>query len=775
MAEERTSAFPVPLTSLIGRERDIATASALLNEEGVRLVTLTGPGGVGKTRLAIAVAGRLAAETGRRSVFVDLSPVGHPELVLLAIAQQLDVRDVGEESLEARVTSALGASPTLLVLDNFEHLVEAAPLAPRLLVVCPSVRILVTSRERLRVSGEHDVEVPPLGLPDGPSVHSPEELLGVEAVRLFVERARAVDRGFALTASNVADVARICEQLEGLPLAIELAAARVKAFPPEELHRRLQSSLSLLSGGGRDRPARHKTMREALAWSYALLSAEEQRVYRQLAVFSGGCTLEAAEAVCARGDVIEPLMSLIDKSLVLGETARSGNARFRMLEPVRQFGLEQLKTAEEEYGARCRHAAYYLALAEGKDPAIPVSGDFAWITRLTPDNENLRSALSWLAANHEDRSLIQLAVALTGYWLVRGFHDEGRHWLTLALQRNGDGPVELRAAAIQALGTFAYFRGAYDESWDHYSMQLDLLGRESTGFPTALAYHSLGSVAYRRGQFGQATDLLLEALAMFEELASTAPAAPPMAGYVLALLGDTALTQGQLDRAAAWCERSLERARAANYSWLLIDVLGGLGVVHVMRKDMAAAEARYLEALDYGLTGANDMPHLASALTGLAVVAMKRGQLERGVRLLGAADALRERLGAVVYPRDRAMLDQALAEARGELGGDQFAALHAMGRTLTVEQVRDEAQAIRTTDARAGASATRGQSVPFGLTSRELDILRLIVDGLSDSEIAERLFISRRTVTTHTSNIFRKLGVSGRAEAAAVAIRRGLT
>src|SRR5215207_9722944 len=394
-------ALPVPLTSFLARDQEIADVSALLRRDDVRLLTLTGPGGVGKTRLALTVAARLTGDFTDGAGFVSLAPVAHPDLVAPAVAQVLGVREAGNEPLVARLQAFLRERRLLLVLDNYEHVVDAAPLVTDLLGAAPDIRILVTSRTRLRLSGEHEHVVPPLALANTRGQVSYEAVADAPAVQLFIARAQAVQEAFSLTAENAAAVAAICRRLDGLPLAIELAAARVKVLSPPALLARLERRLVVLTGGGRDLPARQRTMRDAIAWSYALLAAPEQRLFRRLAVFAGGWTLEAAEAVSGGDDrvsILEGLQALARASLVQPVAQPDGEWRFYMLETLREFGLEQLRQEDDQgLATEQAHADYYRSLAEQAYVELVGAQQRTWLTRLDAEDANIRAALDWIS------------------------------------------------------------------------------------------------------------------------------------------------------------------------------------------------------------------------------------------------------------------------------------------------------------------------------------------------------------------------------------------
>src|SRR5215469_4197256 len=436
------SRLPTSLTPLVGREQEIAAVCALLWRPEVRLVTLTGTGGVGKTRLALEVAAAMNAAFADGICFVTLAALTDPELVLPTIAQSLGVREQGSRPLLDSLKDHLREQQLLLVLDNFEQVARAAPVVADLLAATPRLHVLVTSRASLHLSGEHEFVVPPLALPDVQNLPPFERLTEYESTRLFTERARAVQSGFALTEENAAAVAAICQQVDGLPLTIELAAGRTKLFSPQALLPRLKSRLKLLVGGARDRPLRQQTLRGTIAWSYSLLEEDEKILFRRLAVFVGGCTLEAAEAVCNAHadleiDVLDAVTGLVDKSLLGQETQADGEPRLLMLETIREYALERLEASGEAEAVRRQHATFFLQEVMEAEPKIRSAEEARWRKRLEVEQDNLRAALGFTLESQEAEMGLQLAGALLPFWRVSSQDREGRSWCELVLAQPG--------------------------------------------------------------------------------------------------------------------------------------------------------------------------------------------------------------------------------------------------------------------------------------------------------------------------------------------------
>jgi predicted ATPase len=568
--------LPVPLTSFLAREREIADVSALVRRDDVRLLTLTGPGGVGKTRLAIAVASEVVADFADGVAFVGLAPVREPDLVAATIAQALGVGEGGDRSVQTALLAALGRAELLLVLDNFEHLVDAAPLVSELLSACPRLTVLATSRSGLRVSGEREYPVLPLSLPDGdapPAGH----VADAPAVRLFVERAETVNPSFALTDDNAAAIAAICMRLDGLPLALELAAARSKVLPPALLLPRLARRLPLLVGGPRDVPARLRTMSDAIAWSYDLLTADDQMLFRRLAVFVGGFTLDAAEVVCrgieeAAEDpdapaartpgcsttasfVLDGIASLVNKSLLQVSSGRESRQRLGMLETIREFAWERLEAAGEEQRARAAHAAYFAGFDERLDPNHVAPGervdDRLW--RIEAEYANLRAALAHMAGAGDAEGVLRMAGALAIYWHLRGNLAEGRRWLEWALAHTVDTPSAPRARALAGLSLILWSQGHHEPAGPLAADARTIAEAIAHAELAALSVHIVGLIAIAQRQWDRAELSMAEALGLWRDVGL-----PSDAAWALRALSHIAYETGD----AASCARHAEEALA---------------------------------------------------------------------------------------------------------------------------------------------------------------------------------------------------------------------
>lgn len=817
-------ALPAAPASIIGREDAVADVVALMRRAHVRLITLTGPGGVGKTRLALRVAQDAGPDFQGGVRFVDLSVVQHASQVLVTIVQACHVQEDLNRPALATLIDALAGRRLLLLLDNVEQVVAAASDLAALLAGLPDLRVLATSRVALRVRAEHEYAVPPLPIPADLGPVDVATLRHNPAVALFVDRAAAVDPHFALTAENASQVAAICGRLDGLPLAIELAAARTSLLAPGDLLQRLDRRLPLLTGGPRDLPARQRTLHDAIGWSYDLLEPDQRALFRLLSSFTGGCTLDGATYLCrhmaASGTapggtadevgILDAVTSLVDANIFRRSDSSGGGPRYGMLETIREYGWERLLEAGEESDARQAHARFVLDLAEEAEEQLVGPDQRRWYGRLDAEHENMRAALRWSIGAGDAETAQRLTAALWRYWAVRGFLLEAKDWFeqTLnmpgaadvdravrakALHRQGNVAIDLGdyaaarrrceesleiwttlddragiASALNGLGLVAGFEGDYATARDHHAGALRLRREIDDLLGLGNSLTNLGNTVHALGDIPAAEKLLEEALTVRQSMGDTGAVA-----YAYLNMAD--ITRGNGDHVGALTlfEKSLTLFREIGDLLGVGYALHVLGIVHAEAGDGARAMPLQLEAL--GLRrDIGDRRGQIECLEGIASILVldhDRAGLRTAGRLLAAANALREAIRAPRPPAEQAShlkLMHTIQELNddGATGSDGF-----QGRYLTLSEAVVEAKAA------AATLISKAVAPPTikGLTSRETDVLKLVAQGLTNRKIADQLFLSERTVHAHVYAIFRKLDVSSRSAATRIALDHDLT
>jgi non-specific serine/threonine protein kinase len=766
--------LPVPPTPLIGRQHELAIGRSMLMDPAVRMVTLIGPGGAGKTRLAIELTRDRLPAFEHGAVFADLSPLRHSELVLVAIGRALGLQDAGPRPLLQTVREYLEHRELLLAIDNCEQVLSAVPFLADLLGTCPQLKILATSREPLRIRAEHILPVPPLPLPDRLDT-DPIAIQRAPAVALFTDRARAAQPAFSIDDRNSRIVADICAQLDGLPLGIELAAARVRQLPLDALHERLSRRLDMLRGAA-DAPARHQTLRAAIDWSYQLLGQEAQLLFRRFSVFAAGATLAAVEEVCSssgleRDRVLDLLSELVDRSLIVLEPVPGGGARYRTLETLREYGLDQLRAAGEEDWGRSRLADWCLDLAENASDQLWTSDQLLWLDRLDLEYENLRATLDWCESSPRGTNYgLRIGAALWFFYHIRGHLNENRDRLTRLLSRpDAAYDREVLASAFDALGWLLFQLGHPEQSKDAFkqanAVWSDLSAQSSPGrLPAAHAglARSLGMWAMVVGQSGdgeKAEQLLREGVSLSLQLGLER-----WVGWCTYGLAHVAFQRGNIPTALALFESALAHARHLGVPYGLAWAQCGMGMIQSQLGDLQLATQLLNNSVSIAWS-VRDMRTLTNCLGLLALLAATRRDAPAAARLFGAAEAAGEQSGSVVrFGRPSSVINKAARWARDQLG-DAFDAAWQVGYTMPLARlIENEAD---DPSSRIPESVCQSPRKPTNvLSARELQVAELVSHGLKNGEIAERLVLSERTAEAHVSNSLAKLGLTSRAQLA---------
>jgi predicted ATPase/DNA-binding CsgD family transcriptional regulator len=794
--------LPLHLTSFVGRERECAEIAQLV--ETTRLLTLVGTGGVGKTRLALEVARTLQPEFAHGVWLVELAALADPALVLQAISTSLGVAEIAGQPLEETLLHVLSSRRPLLVLDNCEHVLPAcADVVDRLLRSCAQVHILATSRQPLRVAGETVWRVPSLSAPDLGVASGTDEIAAAESVRLFVERSRSALPRFALTDTNAPDVAQICRRLDGIPLAIERAAARVSSLGVHQLTARLDDRFHLLTRGSRTAAQRHQTLRSAIDWSFELLSEDERTVFRRVSVFAGGWTLEAAQAVCSDKSldapaILDVLAELVDRSLVVAQ-GQEAEVRYELLETLRQYAHERLQVAGEVAQLRDRHAAWCLSdVAEPTQRMLSGPDQVAWLDHLERELDNVRVALGWLRES-DPLTGLRIAGGLSRFWVNRGYFAEGRQWLEGLLDR-APGRSAAQAKALGAAGELAMRQGALTQASSHLQEALAVYRELGDQAGVATCLERLGLALALQGDSSSGGARMREALDVFQAIADQ-----PGVGWTRVTLGMFSRTVGDLDAATEFLQAGLTDLRAIGDQYGIAHALNNLGQLARVRGDFERAAVLLEESLSL-FRGGLDSGQLAWTLNCVGNVARLRGDAQRAAETLRESVAIAAALGAArqtyhslaflgmlaaqqagwtssvrlissaasyaSHDPGRSSLDEdekrdwdtSLAAARSALDEKTFDEAWLTGQTMSIDDALAEADQLLTV-----------HPVPdIGLSRREQEVVRLIAQGLSNREIADALVIAGRTAEAHVTHVLAKLGLRSRSQVAIWALEHGL-
>ncbi|MDQ0632158.1 putative ATPase/DNA-binding NarL/FixJ family response regulator [Arthrobacter pascens] len=766
---------PRPLTSFVGRKQELAELLGWLASGPDRLLTITGAAGSGKTRLALALAAEAEPKVNQRVYWSDFSGMPNPQLVASTIASAVGAYIKPAQTELAAVAEHLGSTPALLVLDNCEHIArECARISVDLVATCPELRILVTSRVSLPTKAARTRLLDPLPVPAEARLPW-KDIAACESVKLFSQRASMVVPGFVVTPQNAAALARVCRRLDGLPLALELAASRTKILTTEQLDERLEQALSLLSRNGQFAAQRHATLRAALDWSYALLSPPEQTLLRRLSVFAGGWGLEDAESVCAGGaletaDILTVLSDLVDQSLVVVERPIGGGRRFRLLEVIRQYADEQLRASGERSLLRSSHAGRFAAVAMQARGELNGPRQPAWTARLEQDRENFRAVLGWsLDAPEGLESGAEVVCSLSQVWQLRGEFAEGLMWHRKYLGNSHALSLRAQAELHESTGFLAVHARLVDEAREHWERAAAIFADIGDSAAVGRQLHFLAHATMNRDA-RKGADLAAEGLALEREAGDEW-----WTSACLFALGDASFLQEDFAKAAECYRESQQLARRLGHPFAIARRCVRLGQLAGSRGDFDEARLHLIESMQTARNG-NDDWGITMALAAWAAVAAATGMPKTSAMLLGATQARLDRYGAVLWALDRSHFARTASKTSALVGADAFQAYLEEGRSLTEQETESLLKELQEPQ-QAAASAGMPGLPAVALTPREAQVLHLIAEGESNQRIAARWGLSVRTVERHIANLYMKIGVEGpaaRAAAANYAFRHGL-